>query len=1164
MRVARLDLARYGCFTDQVVELPAHARDFHIVVGPNEAGKSTTRAALSDVLFGVTGNSRYTFLHDNKSMRIGAVLEHGDQRLTFRRRKGIKSTLLDENEGALPDAVLAPFLGSTDRTLFERMFSLDHAGLVNGGRQLLDAKDDIGRMLFQASGGLARFGEVCENLKSQADELWAPRRGADRRYYAALDLLNLADGALRDTIVRAKDFREAERKVQEAEAAVSDADSELARLVRQCAHLERVKRVAAALDRRTHLRDALNELARVALLPETADKQVRDATKEITLAEGACVRIVGELEKAIERRDTAVADETLLALADDIRASTHRWHALTGHAEGIAKRRAEVQQLTIQAADLAARLGWPAGTLADWRGRIPSELEREDLSRLLGRYVGLATAIASTAEALAEKRNERSRIALERDPSRDKGAPGSLRDVLAVARKLGDADFRKRALAEPVEAAEKKMSVAFSQLAPWPGDVDALRRIVPPADEELDAIAERVRRIAKDQEKVRSDRDAEARTLELRRLQERQVERDARPVTAEDLAGARGQRDENWRLLRSSVEAGVTSNTPPSAERLEEFEALVLEVDLLADRRFDAAEASVSLQQVRADIETCACRLQAADTRLTELASEAETALNELAQLQAGFGISIETPAKLRAWIVRREKALDEALVLERARGEVERHDRDVEAAAQGLREALTAAGVAMGDVERRGFAGLVGLADETIRARDDERTRQQALSKQLKSLDQTLPDLEVKHGDAERAMIEWQEHLAKRLAEFDLPHATEPEVPSRALSLMHDLDGRLREISSIEKTRIETMLRDLEMFGHEIARLVCAGAPDLQGQEPMDAARELERRLVSAEDSKNARDAAIKQIGVLEEAHRKECTKKKDAESRLQPLFERSGVASASDLAEAIELSQRRRQRQRDLDTTEQHLVETGDGLTLDELVVESASEDRALLDVALTKARQEYQDQAEKQKGLVVSLKDAQRELAAIAGQADAATAASQRNEAIASMTETMERYIRVRVALVLLRWAIERFRREKQGPLLARASGLFSILTLGEFVQLVAEFDEKDEPRLAGIRRNAKSVAVGGMSTGTADQLYLALRIAALEMHLESSLALPFIADDLLAHFDNQRAAAALRVLSDLSTHTQVLFFTHHEHLVDIAQQALGNDVHVVRLQ
>ena len=1163
MRVARLDLARYGCFTDRVVELPAHVPDFHVVVGPNEAGKSTTRAALSDVLFNIAGNTPYSFLHDTKSMRIGAVLEHGNQRLSFRRRKGIKNTLLDDSEGVLSDSVLAPFLGSTDRALFERMFSLDHAGLVNGGRQLLDAKDDVGRMLFQASGGLARFGEVFENLESQAAELWGPRRNANRRYYAGLDLLNSADTALRDTIVRAKDFREAERKVQEAEKAVNEGDAELKRLVRQCAHLERVKRVAAALARRTHLREDLTGLVRIALLPETADKQLRDAMTEIALADGACARIAGDLEKAAGRRDTALVDEGVLALVEDIRASTRERHRLTGHAEGIAKRRAEIQQLTMQAGELATRLGWSAGTLAEWRGRIPSELAREDLSHLLGRHAGLAATSAAAWQALAEKRSERRQVALERDPSRDRGSPGSLRDAIAAARKLGDADARRRALETPVATADKKMRIAFGQLAPWSGDLEALRRIVPPTEEELDAIAERVRRLTKDQEATRSGRAAEAQTLEQRRLQERQVERDEQPVTAEDLAHARARRDENWRLLRSSVEKGVDSTTQPSAARLGEFETLVRDVDLLADRRFDAAEASVTLQQVRADIETCAHRLEAADTRLRELKLEEETALSDLARLQAGFGISLETPAKLRAWIVRREKALDDASVFERAGDEVEQHDRDVEAAAQGLREALTAAGVADAEVEGRGFAGLVGFADETARALDDERTRQRSLVNQLKSLDQSLPDLDARHGEAERAMVEWQKNLARCLAEFGLPQATEPDVPSRALSLMQDLDGKLREISSIEKTRIETMLRDLDVFGQEIARLVRAVAPELQGREPMDAARELELRLASAEESKRARDEAIVRIGDLQDEQRQEVTKRQEAQSRLQPLLESAGVGSLSDLTAAIELSQRRRQLQRELDTTEQHLIETGDGLTLDELVAESAAEDRALLDLALAKARQDHQDQSDKQKGLVVSLKDAQRELEAIAGQSAAATAAAQRNEAIASMTETMERYIRVRVALVLLRWAIERFRREKQGPLLARASGLFSILTLGEFVQLAAELDEKDEPRLAGIRRNGQSVVVGSMSTGTADQLYLALRIAALEMHLESSLALPFVADDLLAHYDNRRAAAALRVLSDLATHTQVLFFTHHEHLVAIAQQELGNAVHVVRL-
>ena len=51
----------------------------------------------------------------------------------------------------------------------------------------------------------------------------------------------------------------------------------------------------------------------------------------------------------------------------------------------------------------------------------------------------------------------------------------------------------------------------------------------------------------------------------------------------------------------------------------------------------------------------------------------------------------------------------------------------------------------------------------------------------------------------------------------------------------------------------------------------------------------------------------------------------------------------------------------------------------------------------------------------------------------------------------------------------------------------------------------------------------VPMSGLSTGTADQLYLALRIAAIEDYLERVDTLPFIADDLLINFDDERAAA-----------------------------------------
>ena len=123
-----------------------------------------------------------------------------------------------------------------------------------------------------------------------------------------------------------------------------------------------------------------------------------------------------------------------------------------------------------------------------------------------------------------------------------------------------------------------------------------------------------------------------------------------------------------------------------------------------------------------------------------------------------------------------------------------------------------------------------------------------------------------------------------------------------------------------------------------------------------------------------------------------------------------------------------------------------------------------------------------------------------------------------------------------------------------MLVRASELFSRLTLGRFRRLLVDFDG-DASRLAGITRDDKVVPVAGMSEGTIDQLFLALRLAAVEDAAAAGARLPFLADDLFINYDDQRAAAGFEVLGELARTTQVLFFTHHQHLVSIAEKALA---------
>ncbi|MBK7000018.1 MAG: hypothetical protein IPH35_08635 [Rhodoferax sp.] len=133
---------------------------------------------------------------------------------------------------------------------------------------------------------------------------------------------------------------------------------------------------------------------------------------------------------------------------------------------------------------------------------------------------------------------------------------------------------------------------------------------------------------------------------------------------------------------------------------------------------------------------------------------------------------------------------------------------------------------------------------------------------------------------------------------------------------------------------------------------------------------------------------------------------------------------------------------------------------------------------------------------------------------------------------------------------------------GTVLSLAGSIFNRLTLGSFERLSVDF-EHEPLKLQGRRPNGTLVDIEGMSEGTRDQLYLSLRLAALDMHLGQAHAMPFIADDLFINYDDQRAKAGLHALGELSRKTQVLFLTHHTHMLPMVTEVFGAGVNIVRL-
>jgi uncharacterized protein YhaN len=409
VRIRRLDLLRYGHFTERSLELPAGTSDFHIIFGPNEAGKSTALSAIEDLLFGIHGQTPYGFLHDYGSMRIGAVLESGSKVLEVLRRKGNKDTLLGPEGLPAPggEAVLRPYLVGADRTFFERMFSLDHTRLEAGGREILEAKDDVGQMLFSAGAGIGGLRERLTQLSTEADSLWSPgRRARHRKFSIAEGKLEVAQRELREQTLSAAKWRELKNAYEEAVEAYGNIDKAISDATTSRNRLSRIRRVFRDLRRKQELDRLLEELGDVIALPEDAAGLVAEAGRKDAEAAARIGVLTEQLQRAEEALENLAYNETIIQRAADVRQACERRIEIRAEKADLPKREAELHAAESKLTDDATELGWRDGNSGALIERIPPRPKVTVVRSLLNQRGELESDVSGKTRLLEEAKEE--------------------------------------------------------------------------------------------------------------------------------------------------------------------------------------------------------------------------------------------------------------------------------------------------------------------------------------------------------------------------------------------------------------------------------------------------------------------------------------------------------------------------------------------------------------------------------------------------------------------------------------------------------------------------------------------------------------------------------------------------------------------------------------
>ncbi len=1154
MRLRTLLIERYGNLDRADLTFDPAPGRLNLLLAPNGAGKSVLRRAFHDLLFGIPLQSdmRFRFDYAGMHLRADAVSQEGTEyAFGWHRRAGrIYPSAAGDSAAS---RWLTELLDAITPRQVEMLFALDTERLRSGGRDLAAGDSTLGSALLSGTGELASARALRRGLDEKRAAIWE-RSKSSRPLNAALSRLTAAAKQRREAVQTPKSLatlqaalEDTRRRKDQAAADAASAQAALSRLNRIELTRGPVSELAAATSWLAGHGDA-------PILPEGLGEELARARHEASLAATRLESARQQLADAEARAAAAGRD----AAADAAEPELAKLPGALGDAA--TKRR----DIAIRTAERSEALLEVAAALRDIGSSIPPDQAGSAIPTLAAvtdarAQIGQHTA-AATTRALAQTRLEKAEADLASLAAEAAAtplvAPEGLEALLAEIRRIRDPVDHAAELAAATRQAAAAERACLATLPGWTGDAAELAALTPSTEAAYERMADAVRRSKDRRDKAAAEH---GRLLAQRSAWEASLAalRQRTLPDAAALAAARANRDRGWRLIYARAFAAAPDDAEERAYTAGEALPIVFErhlraADAMADARFEETARVEQAALLTADLTGSDAAWEAANAAMTLAEAAHADAVRQWGEACAALRLPPDTSLReVTALLTARAEMIEARRRTELARG--------AEQAVASLHAAWAARLAMLLDAAPVALAALLPMADAKLKAATSAQTA--AVTREARRA-QAEADRHAAAGAltaAEAKLAQWRVGWEQTLLALGRPPGEAPGVTERVLGRLGELDRHHRTAVGLQ-ARIVDMQADIASFTR-IAATAAAKLGMQGGDDPFALAealiirRDRARSLVSvAQEAASVRIEAMARVQEAVQRHR-------EAAASLAATLAACGAEDVAAAECRIDAARERRRQEVARDKATLRLREIGRGASLETLVAELAAlpperfeAERLAAESALTLTRQEEQEAA-------VALAELERRFAADAAATAASEAAAGEAAIAAEAGRLLDEYLLLRVASGMLGRALDRVEESAGLTGIQRIAAAFEAITDGAWTVTAGE-NAKGETILRAAERaaNEPSKLVDQLSEGTRDQLYLALRLVAIETHVATAPPLPFIADDILQTFDDGRARAAMRALVGLSQHVQVIVLTHHPHVLALAE---GLPVHVQRL-
>jgi uncharacterized protein YhaN len=1148
MRFEKLYIPAFGPFTNLDLNFPAEGADLHVIFGSNEAGKSSLLRAFHDLLFGIHSQSPDNFMHDYKKLRIkGEIVNRAGERLTFQRRKGNKNTLLDASGNELHDNALGSFLGGVDQEYFSAMFGLGTKELREGAEQLLQGKGDIGNALFSASMGGTPVQLVLEALTEESDRLFKGRSTANVTIRPAANEYKEYLRKSRDAVVSAEVWGKIEKDLAAAENAKAKLEGEISALTQ---YLEWISRCEDALPTVGHLSEEMQRLDVLPSMPDVSSdfiERARAARKAADETHADVTRLTSQIDKLEEQLAGCQASPALLAEADVL----DRLHQNLGVYQ---ERRNSLTDLETELVGLEAAMRAGMQNI-----ELAGDFSALEILRL-NSAVRLACEEAANdlQKALDEReknieKTENLKTQIKTLETQLQSLPEidltNLREALSLAAGATEASRTLSASEFEVKRLTHEAKESHRELTSAPKGFDTTDSLSVPTKATVRRIGEEIDGINRDI-KVEDSKILEGKKqIEFLQAELGRMERRGELPSEQALHKAREHRDHGWSLVLAEWKGnGIKEEFIPGIPLEEAFPQTIVQADNIADQLREQAEAVAQAEEKHFQITQSENQNKEAEEKISELQSKLKECQASWASAWLPCGIVPQTPAEMEEWREDWIKFKEILRQLKTAEDTFQRKDNQVQAAKMQLATVLS-------ESAEKDFALLYDEAKRRVQQGEQSSGRRIELSNQLRSLRIQLEPFEQGNVRLDTVVASATTNWEAQGQTVGMPKNI---TPKSGMVLLQERKELLAKFDSWKEAnaKLQRIKAEVYQYEQDISEKVAALGAKGDNTEAQEI--DLWRMLAKARDTLTRHEHLSGQIEEAKDTLEKSQSYHVRAVQELEEIVRIANIETAETLEPLLANLELRNQTRGKITTFRDTLSGLARGQTVDDFLARIREEDTE----TLTQRKGTFQSQKQEKETTLQTVRDTLFELKSQRLTLEAAvdTAANYRQQAesyAARLKQDASRFIRLRMAAHFLQTQIERFRKENQGPLLEKSGQVFHQITQGAFDGLDAEFNADDIPVLVGLRPDKSSVLIEGMSDGTRDQLYLALRLAALDRYLEQHEPMPLILDDLLITCDNDRAAAILPQLASLAQRTQIFLFTHHNHLVELCRQTLGEN-------